>query len=423
MAKRRLYFKCIIFEHFFGFSVKISYYLPDPFLNSVEVIPRGHTISRGHNMTAGLILTGGGARAAYQAGVLKAISDQFPGFDYPFPIICGTSAGALNAVGLGGGGEIFRHSVEKVESLWLNLRTKNVYRSDYWGLAKNLGQFLKGFMSGEGIDVPGAMFDSSPLRDLLEKQADFQQLSYNIKHHDIKAVSVTCCGYRSGQSVSFFQGEKGIDGWQSASRMGVRTKLNVDHLMASSAIPTLFPPVKVNREYFGDGVTRNMAPLSPAVRLGANRILVIGVSANKTEHRLRVSSSKEPKLPQILENVINGMFIDVVENDVEKLTLINDLLAQVNDPRKMSDELGLRYIETLVINPSKPINEIAVRHIDKLPGPIKQFFGLNKEPVEGGVSLASYLLFEGSFMEELIALGYKDAKNQAKELDLFFNHK
>ena len=222
--------------------------------------------------------------------------------------------------------------------------------------------------------------------------------------------------------MSFFEGEEDLKGWESGPRIGLKTQLTIDHLMASSAIPTIFPPVKINREYFGDGVVRNMAPLSPAVHLGADRILVIGVSANKTCKAIRMESKREPKLPHILEQVINGMFIDVIENDIEKVELINKLLSKTSDPKAASEELGFRQIETLLINPSEPIDQIAIRHIEKLPGPIKQFFGLNKEPVEGGLSLASYLLFDGGFMNELITLGYKDAKKQAKELDLFFTN-
>jgi len=204
--------------------------------------------------------------------------------------------------------------------------------------------------------------------------------------------------------------------------LGVKTYLGMNHLMASSAIPTLFPPVKINREYFGDGVARNMAPLSPAIHLGADRILVIGVSANQTARPIRQTSRKQPKLPQVLEHVINGMFIDVVENDVDKVALINKLLLNIPNKQLTKDVLGLRFIETLVINPSEPIDEIAIRHIHKLPGAIRHFFGLNKPPVEGGVSLASYLLFEGDFTRDLINLGYKDAKAKAVELEAFFNH-
>jgi len=373
-------------------------------------------------MTAGLILTGGGARSAYQAGVLKAISQQFPGLHHPFPIICGSSAGALNAVGLGCGGNNFTSSVEEVESLWMELRSHRIYKTDYWALAKNLSQFVKGFIAGDGIDVPGSMFDSAPLRDLLTERVDFSQLGKNIKAKNIKAMSVSCCGYRSGQSVSFFQGQQGLKGWESGPRVGVRTKLTLNHLMASSAIPTIFPPVKINREYFGDGVARNMAPLSPAVHLGADRILVIGVSANSNKKPQRKLSKFQPKLPHILENVINGIFIDVIENDVERVAIINKLLKRVASPKDVESELGLRFIETLVINPSEPIDEIAIRHLAELPGPMKKFFGLNKEPVEGGVSLASYLMFEGSFLKELIDLGYKDAQSHSKELEKFFNN-
>ena len=373
-------------------------------------------------MAAGLILTGGGARAAYQAGVLKAISDQFPGFDYPFPIVCGSSAGALNAVGLAAGGEIFRHSIDKVESLWLHLTSKKVYHSGYWSVAKNMGQFVKGFMTGDGIDIPGSMFDAAPLRQLLETEVDFNQLNQNIKHHDIQAVSVTCCGYRSGQSVSFFQGKEALKGWSSGQRVGVRTTLTLDHLMASSAIPTIFPPVKINREYFGDGVVRNMSPLSPAVHLGADRVLVVGVSANTTTQAVRKACTKQPKLPHILEHVINGMFIDVVENDVAKIELVNKLLKKSAKPEQVSEELGLRFIETLVINPSQPIDELAIKHIHRLPAPIRHFFGLNRGHVEGGVSLASYLLFEGAFLKDLVRLGYRDAQKQAAEIETFFHH-
>ncbi len=369
----------------------------------------------------GLVMTGGGARGAYQVGVLKAISDLLPDLHYPFPVICGTSAGAINAVGLGCSGDIFRHSVEKLENLWGSLRTPDVYRSDYWGMAKRMGHFLKAFLSGEDNEIPASMLDSSPLGQFLARHMDLPRLSYNIQHSDIHAVCVTACGYKSGQSVSFFQAKENVAGWHLGQRVGVPTKLTIDHLLASSAIPTIFPPVKINREYFGDGVVRNMAPLSPAVHLGSDRILVIGVSANRVCTTARKPAVTFPKLPQIMEHLLNGAFIDVVENDLDKALLINDLLKLIPEETLVSNNISLRPIEMLVISPSEPIDEIAARHVAELPRPVRQFLGQNKPNAEGGASMASYLLFEGPFLKELIQLGYRDAQAHARQLEAFIN--
>lgn len=368
----------------------------------------------------GLVMTGGGARGAYQVGVLKAISDLMPDLHYPFPIICGASAGAINAVGLGGSGDIFRHSVEQLERLWISLKTPEVYRSDYWGMAKRMGHFLRAFMSGEDNEIPASMLDNSPLKGFLERHVDLPRLSYNIDHSDIRAVCVTACGYKSGQSVSFFQAKKDVPGWHLGQRVGVPTTLNVDHLLASSAIPTIFPPVKINREHFGDGVVRNMAPLSPAVHLGANRILVIGVSANRVCTTSRRPVQTFPKLPQIMEHLLNGAFIDVVENDIDKALLINDLLRLIPEETLEASNISLRPIDMLVISPSEPIDEIAARHVGELPKPVRQFLGVNKPNAESGASMASYLLFEGPFLKELIQLGYRDAQDHARQLEAFF---
>jgi NTE family protein len=369
---------------------------------------------------AGVVLTGGGARGAYQVGVFKAISDQLPDLNYPFPIICGTSAGAINAVGLGCSGDIFRHSVERLEQLWTGLKTHQVYRSDYWGMARRMGHFLKAFMGGEDNDMPASMLDNSPLRTFLQSQLDLQRLKYNIDHSDIRAVCVTACGYTSGQSVSFFQARQGLQGWHLGQRVGCRTELLIDHLMASSAIPTIFPPVKINREYFGDGVVRNMAPLSPAIHLGADKILVIGVSANRVCTITRRPHMDFPKIPQIMEHLLNGAFIDVMENDIDKALLINQLLNLIPKASLEENNSNLRLIDMLVISPSEPIDDIAARHVACLPKPVRQFLGQNKANPEGGASMASYLLFEAPFLRDLIALGYRDAQSHARQIESFF---
>ncbi|OZG71363.1 alpha/beta hydrolase [Hahella sp. CCB-MM4] len=373
-----------------------------------------------HPSKAALVLTGGGARAAYQVGVLKAISDQLPDLHFPFPIICGTSAGAINAIGLAATGDIFRHSVEHLEELWSELKTDKVYRSDFWGMTRRMGYFIKAALGGEEREMPASMLDNSPLREFLTSHINFNQLSDNIRERGVDAVCITACGYRSGQSISFFQGKDHISGWHLGQRVGVKTMMTIEHLMASSAIPTIFPPVKINREYFGDGVVRNMAPLSPAVHLGSDRILLIGVSANRVMAPVRKKHEKFPPLAYIMEHMLNGAFIDVIENDVDKALLINQLIKAIPPANLEKFGIDLRPLEILNISPSQPIDELAAAHIQELPATVRKFVGQNNDSPEGGASLASYLLFEGGFMRDLIKLGYMDAQSHARQIENFF---
>lgn len=371
--------------------------------------------------THGLILTGGGARAAYQVGVLKAVSDLLPDLHDPFRIICGTSAGALNAVGLASGADIFRHNVARLEQIWANLKTGDVYRSDVLGMTRRLTHFARSVVQGQSEDVPMSLLNNDPLRALLEKHIPFDRIRQAILDNRIDAVAVTACGYACGQSISFFQARDGIEGWNLGQRVGIRCDLGLDHLMASSAIPTVFPPVKINREYFGDGVIRQMAHISPTLHMGADSIFIIGVSANRVCVPTRKKSQALPSLAQVMEHVLNGAFIDTMEYDVDRLLLINRLVELI--PQRKLAEAGmghLRPINMLEISPSQPIEEIASRHIDALPLMLRRLMGKNLDLGEGGNSLASYLLFDSAFCRELIALGYADAKQQARAIEQFF---
>tara|TARA_R100000306_G_C4381983_1_gene145734 strand:- start:2842 stop:3993 length:1152 start_codon:yes stop_codon:yes gene_type:complete len=371
------------------------------------------------NRNTALILTGGGARAAYQIGVLKAIADQLPELTHPFPIICGTSAGALNAVGLAANGSNFRESVDSLVKLWLGLKSSDIYRTDFWGVAKRMSHFVKSFLSGDEHDMPASMLDATPLKSFLGKVMNAEGLAAAIEQGGIKAVSVTACGYKSGQSVSFFQGGNHLEGWHLGQRVGMATRLEVDHLLASSAIPTIFPPVKINREYFGDGVVRNMAPLSPAVHLGAERLLIIGVSANRISAPQRVKARKFPNLAQVMEHMLNGAFLDVIENDIDKALLINQLINMIPSDTLAKSPLNLKPLDILVISPSEPIDQIASRHTDDLPPAVRKFLGQSKSDPEGGASMASYLMFERSFISELIDLGYNDARAHERQIEQF----
>lgn len=225
-----------------------------------------------------LILTGGGARAGYQVGVLKAIRELLPEpRRNPFPILCGTSAGAVNAASMAVWAEDFGAGVENLLNVWENFSAHQVYRADPLSMGISGARWVSTLAVGWLIrHSPRSLLDNSPLRDLLQGSLDLSRIAPAIESGALHSIAITCSGYSSGQSVSFFQGRSAIEGWRRSQRIGAPSEISVDHLMASSAIPFIFPAVHLNREWFGDGSMRQVAPVSPAIHLGAHKILVIG---------------------------------------------------------------------------------------------------------------------------------------------------
>jgi NTE family protein len=372
----------------------------------------------------GLILSGGGARAAYQVGVLSAIADLLPDASTnPFPVIVGTSAGAINAVGLACGALHFSQAIRRLTSVWQNFRCDQVYRSDWSGVLRQSGRFIGNNLLGFGAETPVALLDNSPLRELLGRELDFSGIHAAVARRKLRAVAVSAFGYDSGQSVSFYQGRATIDPWFRHRRVGVPTRLTLDHLMASTAIPLIFPPVKVNREYFGDGAVRQLAPISPALHLGASRVLVVGVSGNPlagapVQPVVRSKSSRSPSLAQISGHILNSTFIDSLEGDIELLERLNHMSSLV--PTGLHPRgLGLKPVEVLVIAPSQPLDQIAARHRHELPKPLRMFLRGSGATKSNGAGVLSYLLFESGYCNELIELGYQDAMAQKVALCKF----
>lgn len=368
----------------------------------------------------GLILSGGGARAAYQVGVLAAIADLLPkSAENPFPVIVGTSAGAINAVSLACGALDFQQSIRKLTSVWQGFSTNLVYRTDWFGVMRQAGRFvgqhLLGF--GRGAD-PVALLDNSPLRELLLKELDFSGINLAVARRKLHAVAVTAFAYQSGQAVTFYQGRGNIEPWQRHRRHGVPTRLRIDHLMASSAIPLLFPPVRVDHEYFGDGAVRQAAPISPALHLGAQRVLVIGVRSQTQEKQTIPMTARPPSLAQIGGHLLNSTFIDNLESDLELLGRLNDF-GTLLPKAERKQHLGLSPVDVLVIAPSKKIDDIAARHRHQLPASLRLFLrGPGAMRASGG-GVLSYLLFERGYCNELIELGYQDAMSKKDELMVF----
>ncbi|MEH6471450.1 MAG: patatin-like phospholipase family protein [Halopseudomonas sp.] len=372
-----------------------------------------------------LILSGGGARAAYQIGVLKAIADILPAdHPNPFPIICGTSAGALNALSLACHAGNFKEAVYDLEALWSRIIPEQIYRADLWSLLKGGGRLAASlFNEGVGRKRPVALLDNRPLKELLTRTIAFDQIETAIAQGNLEAVCVTAMGYSSGQSVSFFQGAEQLKPWQRHRRIGSNCKLGIEHLMASSALPTIFPTVPINREYFGDGALRQLAPISPALHLGAERVFVIGVSGNRNpEHWVKRRRARHsPSMAQIMGHLLNSAFIDSLEGDIEHLDRINALIQLIPEHERVAAGLPVRPVDSLVISPTEELDKIAGRKIRYLPRTLRFFMrAVGATAKGGGATAASYLLFAPPFCKALIELGYKDAMWERGGIEDFF---
>ncbi len=391
-------------------------------MNTEEHNPAPQPLVNGKkdNAVTGLILSGGGARAAYQVGVLAAIADLLPeSAENPFEVIVGTSAGAINAVSLACGALDFQQAIRKLTSVWQSFRTELVYRTDWWGVLRQAGRFIGQHLLGLGRGLaPVALLDNSPLRDLLLKELDFSGINLAVARRKLRAVAITAFAYQSGQAVTFYQGRGNIDPWMRHRRHGLPARLRIEHLMASSAIPLLFPPVRLNNEYFGDGAVRQAAPISPALHLGADKVLVIGVRSQTQEEQIIPMTARPPSLAQIGGHLLNSTFIDNLESDLELLGRLN-MLGQMLPQSQRKKHLGLAPVDVLVISPSKKIDEIAARHRHQLPASLRLFLrGPGATRANGG-GVLSYLLFERSYCNELIELGYQDAMSKKEQLSAF----
>jgi len=367
----------------------------------------------------GLILTGGGARAAYQVGVLKAIAEFLPYRSrMPFDVVCGTSAGALNAVTLAVNARHFRKGVRYLHNIWNNASVDQIYRSDALGVAVNSGRWIMGLV----LSVFGSnrlnrvsLLDNRPMRIFLERTLPCELIQQNIDQGLVHAVSVTASGYGSGHSVTFYQGVPDIKPWKRARRLGVPTQIGIQHLLASSAIPFMFPAVHVNREFFGDGSMRQIAPISSALHLGAERVLVVGVghgAADEAQKRSKIDSY--PSLAEIAGHALDSIFIDGLEVDLERLSRINRTIAMI--PEAVRSKVNLQHVEALVITPSQPLEKVAERHIANFPWPIRMLLRLVGVMRGSGANLASYLLFDRHYCRALIDLGYQDAFKRRDEI-------
>jgi len=370
--------------------------------------------------TAALILSGGGARAAYQVGVLKAIAELLPRQVHnPFPIICGTSAGAINATALASNAARFRQGVRGLEQVWQDFHADQIYRTEALQLGGRAMRWLSALMlSGVGRQRPVSLLNNQPLAALLSRILRFQRIQQAVDSGDLRGLSITASAYTTGESVSFFQGSSDIADWGRSRRIGRRSTLGLQHLMATSAIPVIFPAVRIGDTYFGDGSVRQLAPISPALHMGADRVLVVGVSGGLSGAR-EPGPRNYPSVAEIAGHMLDSAFIDTLEVDLERLRRINRTLQLIPEKVRREDKTSLREVQALVISPSQPLEAIAARHVHELPRSLRFFLRGSGATRGAGSTIASYLLFEQGFCRELIRLGYTDAMNREREILLF----
>jgi len=372
----------------------------------------------------GLVLTGGGARAAYQVGALLAVSEMRPGRS-PFSIFAGISAGAINAVSLAAGMDEFQVAAQRLAEIWRSLTPDRVYRTDARGLVAIGSRWIKDLSAGGllGSSRINYLLDTDPLRQLLADTLPIARLGQHIRSGALRGVAVTTTSYATGLAVTFFDGARDVLPWFRSTRVGIRQRLRLPHVMGSSAIPVFFPPVKIKGLFYGDGCVRMHAPLSPAIHLGADRILAVGVQSPPPVD-LPPENTQAPRrdwLPpsEIVGVLLNAVFLDAMEADVERLERVNRTVAFIRPEHHGTESQPLRAIPTLVLRPSQDLGTLASDQYSRFPRMLRYLLKGIGATGETGSDLLSYLAFEPEYVGRLMQLGYSDTMRRRTEVEEF----
>ncbi|ABC81207.1 patatin-like phospholipase family protein [Anaeromyxobacter dehalogenans] len=375
----------------------------------------------------GLVLTGGGARAAYQVGALRALADIAGPGPIPFGVLAGISAGAINGAVLGCGAADFAAAAERLQATWASLTPDRVFRTGALALAGVGGRWIRDLSAGGLVGKTGInyLLDPSPLRALLAGALPMGRLRRHLRTGRLRAVALSATNYHTGAGVTFFEGAPDIEPWIRSTRVGVRARLTLDHVMASAAIPVFFPPVRIERTFYGDGCVRMICPLSPAIHLGAERIVAISVrhlrsAAETARDEVRATDDALP-VSEIAGVLLNAVFLDSLDSDVERLERINRTLALIPRERLGRGELELREVPVLVLRPSLDLGKLAADEYGRFPRMLRYLLKGIGATGHAGEDLLSYLAFEPVYVHRVMDLGYADTMARRAEVEAFLS--
>ncbi|HEX5521385.1 MAG TPA: patatin-like phospholipase family protein [Longimicrobiaceae bacterium] len=370
-----------------------------------------------------LVLTGGGARAAYQVGVLRYLAERYP--ELRLPVLTGVSAGAVNAAHLAQHSGTLTQAVAELAALWTALTPERVFRVDAPSLAMNVVRWAGRLVSGglhDGKPHSRGLVDTQPLARFLREAlsqhgGELTGIEHNLRRGTLKAIALSTTSYTTGQSVIWVQGRE-IETWQRPNRRSVQTKLRVEHVMASAALPLFFPAVRIGNAWYGDGGIRLTAPLSPALHLGASRVLAVSTRAARSQREAdRHVIAGYPPPAQVLGVLYNAIFLDLIDQDVLRFERMNRVLSKMPPEERE----GMRVVELLVIRPSRDLAEIARDYEPRLPGAFRYLTrGLGTRQTSSP-DLISLLMFQDDYLRRLIELGEADAYARADEIDGFLS--
>ena len=389
-----------------------------------------------HAPTYGLILSGGGARAAYQVGVIAEIMDILRRAGVPrtglLQVICGTSAGAINAAALACGADDPDAAVQDLLDVWSGFSVEQVYESDILSMlgsgARWLSLFSLGWLLSQKRLRPRYLLNNDPLGRLLQARIDLSRLPQLLAQGHLQALGISAFSYGRGEHVTFFESARPMQPWVRNQRLAQASRLSHAHLLASAAIPFIFPAIALEgtsgaaASFYGDGSMRQTAPISPAIHLGADRILVIGAGRMNEPQAQRPDTADYPSLAQIAGHALSSIFLDAMAVDVERLRRINQTLNLIAPEHRAKTHL--RPVELLLIAPSQRLDAMAAAHAHEVPATVRglmRTLGARAGDSSGQAgALLSYLLFEAPYTQALIALGRRDAQAQHAEIVKFF---